>query len=397
MRKSTRLNACVVMILLLACCGLKAMTSETDVFPSQDSVSTDEEPIPDYSSLYKNIVYPEIARKASISGPMIVKALVDSTGKIVYHSFKVTLGPLFEKAVSNAIPKMRFTPAKLNNVPCSSWVEIPLRFIISEVEYVKKFNFHEQVLACLTTLMSLDKGNRADYLYARGRQHFNNGEFEFAQADYDEYMALPGENKREYFEEDILRSLTTDLWKDSLNVDSMIVLGEKLSTNNLYDLAVVAFTMALSRDSGNPRALFGRGRAHLQSKNYEHALADYAKLMTSKRCKSIGCINLGWIHYKLGKQTSSIQFSDSAIVLEPTNPIPRFNKALAYLRLAEVEKAKELYQEALRLDQTTSQYSTRCAIRDIKDIMHDRLLESECTAILKEVFRQKDSEIQHLW
>jgi len=373
------------------------MSSEIDILPTQDSVSIDEEPIPDYASLYRNIVYPEIARKAGISGPMIVKALVDSTGRVVRHSYVVTLGPLFEKTVSKAIVTMKFTPAKRNKIPCSAWVEIPLRFMIPDIKQLQKFNLHEQVLACLTTLMSLDKGNRAEYLYARGRQHFNHGEFEFAQADYDEYMALPGENKREYFEEDILRSLTTDLWKDSLNVDSMIVLGEKLSANNLNDLAVIAYTMSLSRDSGNPRALFGRGLAHIQSKNYEQAIADYSKLMASTRYKSISCINLGWIHYKLGKQTSSIQFSDSAIVLEPTNPIPRFNKALAYLRLAEVDKAQELYQEALTLDKTTSSYYTRSAIRDIKDIMHDRLLESECTTILKEVFQMPVSEIQQLW
>ncbi len=375
----------------------RAMSSEIDMLPSQDSVSIDEEPIPDYSSLYKNIVYPEIARKAGISGPMIVKALVDSTGRIVSFTFKVTLGPLFEKSVSNAIPKMRFTPAKLNNVPRSSWVEIPLRFVVPGVEYVQKFNFHEQVLACLTTLMSLDKSNKGEYLYARGRQHFNQGEFEFAQADYDEYYALPGEKKRDYFQEDIVRSLTTDLWIDSANVDSMAVLGERLYKNNVNDLAVIAYTMSLSRDSVNPRALFGRGLAYIQSKNYERAIADYTKLMNAKRFKSIGCINLGWIYYKLGKQTTSIQFSDSAIVLDPTNPIPRFNKALAYLRLAEVEKAKDLYREALNFDRTTSQYSMRSAILDIKDIMHDRLLESECTTILKEVFQLPASEIQQLW
>ncbi len=73
--------------------------------------------------------YPEAAKQAGIDGIVIVRALVDKTGRVT--EVQVLKGPeQLQQAAIDAALKTGFTPAKQNDMPVSCWVQIPFRFVL---------------------------------------------------------------------------------------------------------------------------------------------------------------------------------------------------------------------------------------------------------------------------
>lgn len=71
--------------------------------------------------------YPEIARKAGITGSVTVQVLVDKAGKV--EAVQVLQGnEVFHEAVKKAAWKWTFTPAIQNDKPVKVWVALPFRF-----------------------------------------------------------------------------------------------------------------------------------------------------------------------------------------------------------------------------------------------------------------------------
>lgn len=79
-------------------------------------------------ALEKNIVYPEMARKAGIEGTVYVQFIVNKQG--VPTHIQVTRGvtPGLNQAAVNAIKKVRFTPGMQRGRPVAVRMSIPVRF-----------------------------------------------------------------------------------------------------------------------------------------------------------------------------------------------------------------------------------------------------------------------------
>lgn len=93
-----------------------------------DFIPVEKEPVVDLVELQKKIVYPEMARKAGIEGRVIVRVLVDKTGKPVKSVVQYSDSQMLDQAAKNAVMKSIFTPAIQNGQPISCWVSIPITF-----------------------------------------------------------------------------------------------------------------------------------------------------------------------------------------------------------------------------------------------------------------------------
>jgi TonB family protein len=86
--------------------------------------------------LLKVMPYPEEARKAGIEDTVLVRAHIDSTGRVaetkILRSSRPGYG--FEKVAENAIRSVQWKPAFKNGRPVDAWVAVPFRFNLPSAE-----------------------------------------------------------------------------------------------------------------------------------------------------------------------------------------------------------------------------------------------------------------------
>ena len=89
-------------------------------------------PVEKYPELVVSVQpeYPEIARRAGVTGKVYVKILVDKTGKPKKAVIMKTDSDLFNEAAVNAAMKSAFTPALQNQKPISVWIVMPYKFTL---------------------------------------------------------------------------------------------------------------------------------------------------------------------------------------------------------------------------------------------------------------------------
>ncbi|MDA0334580.1 MAG: energy transducer TonB [bacterium] len=71
--------------------------------------------------------YPEIARKAGITGQVVVEVLVDKLGRVEAIG-KIHGNEVFHEEARKAALQWTFTPAIQNDKPVKVWVSLPFRF-----------------------------------------------------------------------------------------------------------------------------------------------------------------------------------------------------------------------------------------------------------------------------
>ena len=76
--------------------------------------------------------YPEIAKRAGITGKVFVKVLVDKEGKPKKAVVIKSDSDLFNQAAIEAAMKSAFTPAIQNQHPIAVWIVLPYRFQLQE-------------------------------------------------------------------------------------------------------------------------------------------------------------------------------------------------------------------------------------------------------------------------
>ena len=86
------------------------------------------EPIGGIKAIQKNIVYPEIAKRAGIEGRVYVKAYVDSTGKVVKTEILRGIGGGCDEVAEAAVKKVEFIPGKQRGKRMNVQVTVPILF-----------------------------------------------------------------------------------------------------------------------------------------------------------------------------------------------------------------------------------------------------------------------------
>ena len=76
--------------------------------------------------------YPDALRQAGVSGRVVARFVVDSTGRIDMRSvqFIESAHPLFTSAVADVLPSFRFRPSRIGNRSVSTLGEMPFEFAI---------------------------------------------------------------------------------------------------------------------------------------------------------------------------------------------------------------------------------------------------------------------------
>lgn len=76
--------------------------------------------------------YPELARRAGITGKVLVKILVDKEGKPKKAVILKSDAELFNESAIAAAMKSAFTPAIQDNKPVAVWIVIPYKFTLQQ-------------------------------------------------------------------------------------------------------------------------------------------------------------------------------------------------------------------------------------------------------------------------
>ncbi|MBI3259701.1 MAG: TonB family protein [Ignavibacteriae bacterium] len=362
-----------------------------------ESSDTDAiDPVPDLDAFTMHLHYPEVARRAGLEGPMMVRVLVDSNGRIQKHIYEVSLGPLFEKSVDEALKHITFSLARYKGKAATVPVTIPVNFKIHGVS-TYNFNYHEQILYCLSNLMKLDADNISEYYYLRGREHFINREYDYANEDYNQYISIIKENQKPYYEDGILNLIANSLPKDTINLDSLIEKGKILQNHFLYQQALENYNIVINRDSNNILALQHRAHFFTKCELYENSIIDNLKLIELNHKDSIAYLNAGWNFYQLGKMNECIDFSEKAIQLSPKFYKAMYNQALAYLRLNQIDSCRALYKRTKKMQGDNVPDVRKAAITDLKKLVHDDIMKDESRSILKDIFDQTREDIVRSW
>jgi protein TonB len=98
---------------------------------AQIFVAYDEAPTPigGFPAIQKNLVYPEIARKAGVEGRVYVQVIIDEKGNVVNASITKSLGNNgCDEAAIAAIKSVKWKPAKQRDKPVKVSVGIPVVF-----------------------------------------------------------------------------------------------------------------------------------------------------------------------------------------------------------------------------------------------------------------------------
>ncbi len=89
------------------------------------------QPIGGLESILRNVVYPEIARRAGIQGVVYVLAFVNEKGEVTRTDIQKGIGAGCDEAAAAAVSKAKFIPGLQRGKPMKVRVAIPIRFQLS--------------------------------------------------------------------------------------------------------------------------------------------------------------------------------------------------------------------------------------------------------------------------
>lgn len=98
--------------------------------PSPDDITTvEKEPEVNMTDLQKSVVYPDLARRAGVSGLVIIRALISEDGNVIDSRIEFSESILLEEAAMNAVKILKAVkPAIQNGRNVKCWVNIPIKF-----------------------------------------------------------------------------------------------------------------------------------------------------------------------------------------------------------------------------------------------------------------------------
>lgn len=92
-------------------------------------IPVEKEPAFDMARLQRSVEYPDMARRAGIEGTVVVRALVDKSGKVVRAQIDLSDNRALDQSALKAVLNYgHATPAIMNGQPTTCWVSIPIVF-----------------------------------------------------------------------------------------------------------------------------------------------------------------------------------------------------------------------------------------------------------------------------
>jgi superkiller protein 3 len=145
------------------------------------------------------------------------------------------------------------------------------------------------------------------------------------------------------------------LMLDPKDVEAMTYLAGRYSEMNRIEEAMQLYERALEIDPDNLDVV--KDYAFLVLANDERRLPKAHKLLEHAFQVApndpLVVMNYGYSFYLMGNPRTAIQYYLKALELDPSSVLTRYNLALAYEAVEEMEKAGQMWQEILKLDPTS--------------------------------------------
>jgi TonB family protein len=102
---------------------------------SQDNLPQEEKETDRFYTLdeiKKNIQYPQEAKERGIQGKVVIKVLIDETGKVIGDKGLVEGDQIFYNEIKKWIYKLKIQPAIMNGEPIKCYINIPFIFVLQD-------------------------------------------------------------------------------------------------------------------------------------------------------------------------------------------------------------------------------------------------------------------------
>ena len=90
------------------------------------------EPVGGYAAIMRNLVYPEIGRRANVEGKVILHVKIDKAGQIGKIIIAQSLMENFDTAAMDAVRSVKWIPAKQRDIPVTVWLMVPITFKLTD-------------------------------------------------------------------------------------------------------------------------------------------------------------------------------------------------------------------------------------------------------------------------
>lgn len=170
-------------------------------------------------------------------------------------------------------------------------------------------------------------------------------------------------------------------------------LGLALHAKERYREAIEAYLKALPEMEKDVTIHVYLGVAYIKVEQLDQAEASFRRALAIDPDYGLAYANLGWIYYLRGNYRQCILFSERAIALDPEASPARYNIAICYLRLGEIEKAEQLYAEAIQSDRSINSAINQGALEDLKELIAEGVRADDARRILRELFELRDEDI----
>lgn len=219
-----------------------------------------------------------------------------------------------------------------------------------------------EALTAFTKAIELD--TQFAWVYSgRGHVHYVEQDYKQALADFNKEIELDPNSKWGYTGKgDVLRRLNRD--KE----------------------AAKAFQKAVRIDPEYAYAYNRLGFTCMQMERYNESIAAYKKSIEINPRYSNSYGNMGWAYYLKGDFRNCILYSGKAAGLDSTALYARYNTALSYLRLGEIEKSKKLYIKTRQYNLSLNREIDPGIIQDLQDLIDKDIMAKEARVILSEIF-----------
>ena len=266
----------VCMTLLALMRGVVAQGTENGDEPDIDTyVFADVEPKPlNMKAVQDQIGYPQAAVDSGIQGQVILRVLVDESGKYLNHKVVKGAHPLLSTAVAEHIAELSFSPAMREGKAIKFWVNIPFNFRMIDQSP------EEMQQGQINALTKQITENPKDYqaLLTRGIAYREINDYDKAMSDFRQSMAVnPRTNKKKestlsyiffaQFAHGTIHSLN-EAWAAAVaDFDLAFETAESMKKKD----SLVTATLA--------KVYLERGFARFQLKQYDLADADYNEVI----------------------------------------------------------------------------------------------------------------------
>lgn len=282
----------------------------------------------------------------------------------------------------------------------------------------------DSAIADCTTLLVMNPYNLNAQM-KRARLYSETGKYQKAIQDYDVVLAfdpyyywaydgqsIPYRHLGQYTKaiENYNRAINTviQLIQDIENTGENRYWYPQWGTNTPDHMRVAARQRAIESFEQSLSQLFAnRALVYTDMDSLDRALEDYRTAFVWDSTNAYAYGNMGWTYYKKNDFSTCIRLSELAIRHNGMALFARFNRALAFLRLGDIQQATEAYRETIDFkefllhegdyaDSTAAHLSLELvpsftearqgAINDLRDLIQKGIQTEEAEAILRKFF-----------